>query len=43
MIKFPRVIVSTKRHATLEKEAKKRKVPIAVVAEEKFLKADKNR
>ena len=43
MIKFPRVVVSAKRHAALTKEANKRKLPIAVVAEEKFIKADKKR
>lgn len=34
--KYPRVIVSGKRHVALAKEAQKRNVSIAVIAEEKF-------
>lgn len=34
--KYPRVLVSEKRHAALAKEADKRGMSIAEVAEEKF-------
>jgi len=40
-IKYPRVMVSKKRHANLAAEAKKRKMSIQDVAEEKFAAADK--
>lgn len=43
VIKFPRVIVSQHRHHKLYTEAKKRKLPVSVVAEEKFMKADKHK
>ena len=39
-IKYPRVMVSKKRHARLLSEAKKRKMSIQDVAEEKFLVAE---
>lgn len=35
-IKYPRVMVSKKRHAALTKEAKARKISIVDLAEEKF-------
>lgn len=41
-IKYPRVMVSKKRHAKLFKEAKERKMSIQDVAEEKLAAADKN-
>lgn len=39
-IKYPRVMVSVKRHTALAKEAKLRKMSIQDVAEEKFVHAD---
>lgn len=41
MIKYPRVIVSVKRHEQLTKAAKKAKVTTAVYVEEVFKKAFK--
>lgn len=41
MIKYPRVVVSAKRHASLTKEAKSKKVSIAELVEQKFVKAGK--
>lgn len=38
-IKYPRVMVSAKRHAALKAEAAKRKISIQDLAEEKFKKA----
>lgn len=43
VIKFPRVIVSQRRHHQLLTEARKRKLPISVVAEEQFMKATKRK
>lgn len=40
-IKYPRVMVSNKRHAKLSKEAKKRGLSLQDLAEEKFKAADK--
>lgn len=40
-IKYPRVIVSKKRHAQLTKEARARKSTIEIVAEEKFKSSEK--
>lgn len=40
-IKYPRVMVSLKRHSALAKEAKIRKMSIQDVAEEKFILAEK--
>lgn len=34
--KYPRIMVSGKRHATLASEAKKRNMSISAVSEEKF-------
>lgn len=39
--KFPRALVSLKRHKALAIEAAKRKMTVAEVAEEKFAKAGK--
>ena len=39
--KYPRVMVSGKRHDALAREAKKRNISIQEVAEEKFKAADK--
>lgn len=41
MIKYPRVMVSAKRHAKLAAEAKKAEITIQELAEAKFVKADK--
>ena len=38
--KYPRVMVSKKRHLALAREARKRGLTIAEVAEEKFKNAD---
>lgn len=40
-IKYPRVMTSVARHKKLAAEAKKRKMSIQDVAEEKFISADK--
>lgn len=40
-IKYPRVMTSSRRHKKLADEARKRKMSIQDVAEEKFKKADK--
>jgi hypothetical protein len=39
-VRYPRIIVSQKRHAQLTEEARKKKLTIEQVAEEKFKKAD---
>lgn len=37
--KYPRVMVSAKRHNTLAAEAKKKNISISALAEQKFVKA----
>ncbi len=39
-VKYPRILVSSKRHMALQKEAGERNMTLEQIAEEKFIKAD---